>query len=718
MMFLNPWLLGGLAAIGAPIVIHLMMRRKVRRMRWAAMRFLQVVVQRNERRLRVEDRLLLLLRCLLLILLALALARPAFRSAGVAVSGGARTVVIALDNSYSMGLTDGGASRFENGKKAAEQIVNALPGGSSVAFLLFSDVARPVIVEPATDLNLVRRMIGQSALTDRGSNVHPALEEALDIVKRHASDRGGVYLITDGQAAGWKEMGAMRSEVFDAKASVGIIVPGPGDQPNLGISDLQLASAMAPVGTAARFTIEAANYGREAVHNVTVSLSMDGEPPGDQAVIESIPAGESRRVSLFGKARSAGYHGVTAELPPDHLAADDRRTIVVRAVEEVRVLLVAGDMGATPSEGDAFFLERALAPVGPADRDRYYIKTQTVRYTDLAGLKLADFDAVALADVPQLDKEGVTDLERFVREGGGLMIFPGAKTDPNFYNQTLGTMGMLPAAMEGRWQDETAKGKYRSLQKSGYTHPMVAIWQDPASGTLATARFYQGVRLVPLAPADKEAGEPVTVLNYADGGAAIVERTWGLGRVIEFSSTANTAWNDLPAHPAFVPLMQRALGRLVTRRDEGLNIPVGSAFTCPARPEWLYKEMTVTPPGGTAASAEKSNIGLIDGEPLLRYAGTDQAGVYDVSIASDPPAKLLFAAQANPEESKLDALPDEELKTLGTGTQVIHWTPDTNMQRALAWEGSGREFWTVLAALALMVACVESYLAGRFSAAK
>ena len=111
-----------------------------------------------------------------------------------------------------------------------------------------------------------------------------------------------------------------------------------------------------PVGSAARFSIEAANYGQDEAHNVTIGLSVDGEAPSDQAVISSIPAGESRG-SRFGKARTAGYHAITAQLPPDHLAADDRRTIVVRAVEEVRVLLVAGEIGATPSEGDAFFLE-------------------------------------------------------------------------------------------------------------------------------------------------------------------------------------------------------------------------------------------------------------------------------------------------------------------------------------------------------------------------
>jgi hypothetical protein len=732
MMFLNPWLLAGATAVAAPIIIHMLMRRQVKRIKWAAMRFLQVVVQRNERKLRVEDLLLLLLRCLLLLLLAIALARPAFRAAsGMAFGGGARTVVIALDNSYSMGLTDGGSSRFDNGKKAAEQIVDQLPLGSKVAFLLFSDVARPVIAEPATDLNLVRKMIGDSALTDRGSNVHPALRDALDILKRHATDHGQVFLITDGQATGWKEEAAMRREIAEAGAHVDVVLPGPGEQPNLGVSDLALGSAMVPAGGAARFSIQATNYGKDEAHNVTVGLSVDGEPPSDQAVIESIPPGESRRVSLFAKAKSGGYHAVTAQLPPDHLAADDRRTMVVRAVEEVRVLLVAGDLGATPREGDAFYLQHALAPVAEEDRDRYYIKTRIVSPAALATLKLADFDAILLVDVPRLEQapqSPVNELEKFVRDGGGLMIFPGEKTDTSFYNDAFGrNLGLLPATMGAPWGDAGGKGKFRLLQPSGYTHPMVSIWQDPASGTLTSTHFYKGLALTPLPPlptSNPEAGQPVTVLTYGDGSPAIVERTWGSGRVIEFSSTGDAAWNDMPAHPAFVPLIQRALGRLVTRRDEALNIPVGALFTYPAQPDWLYKEMTVVKPGAVSASpgappaGDKSKVGLIDGAPLLQYTDTDHAGTYDITIATQPPAKLAFATQADPEESKLDPLPDADLKSLGQGTRVIHWEPETDMRQALGWQGSGREFWTIFASLALAVACCETFLAGRFSASK
>ncbi len=80
MSFLNPIMLAGIAAVAVPIIIHLLNRRKFQKVIWAAMRFIQTSVEQNQRRLRLEDMILLALRCLLLALLALALARPAILS--------------------------------------------------------------------------------------------------------------------------------------------------------------------------------------------------------------------------------------------------------------------------------------------------------------------------------------------------------------------------------------------------------------------------------------------------------------------------------------------------------------------------------------------------------------------------------------------------------------------------------------------------------------
>src|SRR3989442_11076656 len=121
MSFLNPILLAGLVAVAIPILIHLLNRRRVQRVVWAAMRFVQASVEKTRKRSRLEDMILLTLRCLLLALLALALARPAILNNAAALLGQSKvTAVLILDHSRSMGMSDGTATRFDKARRVAE----------------------------------------------------------------------------------------------------------------------------------------------------------------------------------------------------------------------------------------------------------------------------------------------------------------------------------------------------------------------------------------------------------------------------------------------------------------------------------------------------------------------------------------------------------------------------------------------------------------------
>src|SRR5678815_2668680 len=78
--FLNPLLLWGLAAASLPIIIHLLNRRRFKRVRWAAMEYLLRAMEENRRRIQLEQLLLLLLRVAIVLLFVFLLARPLTQS--------------------------------------------------------------------------------------------------------------------------------------------------------------------------------------------------------------------------------------------------------------------------------------------------------------------------------------------------------------------------------------------------------------------------------------------------------------------------------------------------------------------------------------------------------------------------------------------------------------------------------------------------------------
>jgi hypothetical protein len=94
----NQLLLWGLLAVGVPILIHLLMRQRPQRRPWGAMRWLLAALRVAQRRYRLTNLLLLLLRCLIVVLLTLALARPSIKGLG----GGGRLVLV-VDTTASMG---------------------------------------------------------------------------------------------------------------------------------------------------------------------------------------------------------------------------------------------------------------------------------------------------------------------------------------------------------------------------------------------------------------------------------------------------------------------------------------------------------------------------------------------------------------------------------------------------------------------------------------
>src|SRR4029453_391379 len=102
---INPWLLvAGALAVFVPILIHLLNRRQLRVVDWAAMDFLFAADRKNRRRIRLEHLILLLLRCLAVFLIGLVLARPFLptsASAGFIDTARFERIVI-LDDSLSM----------------------------------------------------------------------------------------------------------------------------------------------------------------------------------------------------------------------------------------------------------------------------------------------------------------------------------------------------------------------------------------------------------------------------------------------------------------------------------------------------------------------------------------------------------------------------------------------------------------------------------------
>ncbi|MCF0060192.1 BatA domain-containing protein [Dyadobacter chenwenxiniae] len=76
MEFLNPYMLWGLLAVALPVIIHFWYQKKGKQIAWAASQWLIDKTALQHRGIRLDEIPLLLIRCLLVVLLAMLLSRP------------------------------------------------------------------------------------------------------------------------------------------------------------------------------------------------------------------------------------------------------------------------------------------------------------------------------------------------------------------------------------------------------------------------------------------------------------------------------------------------------------------------------------------------------------------------------------------------------------------------------------------------------------------
>ncbi len=729
MSFLNPLLLFGIAGISVPVIIHLLNRHKIQRVPWAAMRFLKVSIENNQRRLQMEDLILLLLRVLLIALIALALARPALNAAAGLFGQPASATLVLIDHSYSMSQTTGVASRFDVAKRAANQIIESLPSGSSVAVWMAADAAQPVIAEPSRDLALARKTVNELKPSDRATDLLPAIRQGIEMLNRTQSASRDLYIITDGQQSGFRQLAAIKQLLDSSKEQVRatIVMVDQPENANLAVSSLVQSSGVAAIDRPLRFSAVVTNYGDQPARDVRVSLRLassdatdratGNQSPVDDATIDVIDPGQSKAVSLFGRLKNDGYYAVTASITPDRVPADDARTIVVRGTKRVKVLLVDGDIGREARDAETFFLRAVFAASGTAGQPAL-IEAKASDAGSMASENLDDYDAIVLANVADMASTTVDSINTFVTKGGGLLIFPGDRMRRPFYNEEFGTRtGLLPATIGEPKGDEKAQSRLTTFSESQLDHPIATLWKDPASGRLGSISIYKYVPLTPITPTDKKQSAPKTVLKLLDGTAAIVEKTVGEGRVILFNTTADSAWSDLPAKPGvFVPMLYRSIGAIVEKRDESLNLTVGQKFIHRTAIEVLGKEAEITYLNEEGALADSRRVELVNGIATLTGDPTERAGAYHVRINDQPP--LLFAVQTDPSESNLDTISANEQDQLKASANLILCKIDTDLAANLKKERTGTELIFLLAVLLMCLAVTESGLAMWFSRSK
>ena len=187
------WMLLWAAAAGIPIAIHFLTRRRQRTVSWAAMNLLLEVVQREAKRLRLEQLIILALRVAILLTLAIALARPYLDQMSPGDNLPSRRPprlwVIGIDTSYSMGYRHGDESRFELAKRLARKAISSGQPGDAYSLLQLGDPCQAIIRRPTFDQTSALQELRRLPLLDTGCELTSCLNLLKDLGPSGTTER-------------------------------------------------------------------------------------------------------------------------------------------------------------------------------------------------------------------------------------------------------------------------------------------------------------------------------------------------------------------------------------------------------------------------------------------------------------------------------------------------------------------------------------------------
>ena len=632
MAFLAPLFLLGLGALAVPVIIHMIQRERKEVVEFPSLMFVRKIPFHSFRRQRIRHWLLLLLRCAALILLVAAFARPFIEApTAVAVTSGAREVVILLDRSYSMAYAD----RWELARAAAAETIDGL-GADDRATLILFDTGAQVGPRSMSDRAALQVLVDSAELGAGATRYGPALKLAEGIFEDSSLPRLEAVLISDFQQAGLDSASGIR---FPAGTVVTPIAVGDDERANVSVAGVlfqrEYFSGRERVAVAARVT----NRGEQPVAGLDVTLELDGREV--ETLVTDLPASGSSTVDYaavtLGDAPATG----TVRITGDALPTDDVFHFVITPGQVVRVLLVGHERA---DQEAGLYLLRAL---GIGSSPSFDVATTTIGSFGAADLN--GRQVVILNDTPPPAGAALTALQDFVEGGGGLLVASGERS------AWPADAGLLPGVL-GTPIDRSGRGG--AVGFVDYSHAVFELFGAPRSGDVTTARFF---RYRPIEPAT----EAQVLARYDDGNPALLQGRAGSGTVLLWASTLDSFWNDLALKPVYLPFVHRMVQYLA-----GYAPPVPWYYAGQVLDMAELPEVAAAIPAGTdlvAVAPSGRRVAIDEGE-RAGFLALGQQGLYEIHDATAAGDRLLtLAVNVDLAESDLTTVDPQELASAVTG---------------------------------------------------
>lgn len=581
--FANPALLAALAAVALPIVLHMARRTYAKAHAFPSIRFVRPVAIPMQRKRTPRDWLLLMLRCALLAVLAIAAASPLWTAPDAA----RQPAVVLVDTSASMAWG-------ERAESLPERIVNALEAEAA-------DIEQVRLVLFDRELRAESTVGVTAAEISEATEAHPPrpfafdARSALEAALRFFPESGGqLFVVSDFQASQWQP-----ANLDSLPSTVSFVSIPVGDfGPNLALASARLrldAQGKTLVTTLRNDSDQAVNASLQLWDDATLLTRVEPQlEPSSSRVIElDLPEGGSSigRLQLLGDAPD-GSEGLTWDntyhvwlAPPPALPVD---------------LWYAPE--ATPEkEREITYVARALQVPAQGDRPNFTLRpAQLAEPADILYLP---------GSLDTLPVDAYGELAKRLQAGATAVVTPGI--NPKRMLRLLRENQLLPADLRELPTRRVPGLDYLAPLPDG--SPLVNIFDEASQKSLILNTIDD------ILPVNAPEGSRIW-LETESGFPLLLEMPHGPGRLMLFLMHLDNEASTLPVSPAFLPIIRETFARGSASTNAITELSIGDAapVTLP-NAETVMREGGILQQGGRVWEVNLSRDELVaQAMPLAR----------------------------------------------------------------------------------------------------
>jgi hypothetical protein len=548
-----------------------------------------------KRRAKLENLLLLLLRCLAILGLAFIFSRPFLdtddKPSGASAAG--RNVIL-IDTSASMQRDNGNLF-----KEAIDTAIDALPDSPTASAAIFAfDATTQTLIDFDQWTALTpseRQSTAKSALKDLkpgwgktniGAAILRGIEAITDAEANAPSASGShrIVLVSDFQKSASLE--DLRSIDWPANISFDPIFLQPKSTDNASMQWIKAATGATP-------DIRVTNAPEST--NTRFQLAWIGTPEADKLTLD-IPAGESRVITL------PGYTGgeTAATLTGDITPFDNTLWFTPSTRRTLRIYY-SGDQNKASAQSPFYYISRAFP-----DTDNLH----TQFLTDSPG----GAEIIIIPEISTLKNAAE------IRDGAIAL----AVIDPETKSIPLTTP---PLATE-----PATPRDYSMLGKIDFDHPALSAFSDPKIRDFTKIRFWKTRELTDTLPAEAQ-----ILASYDNDAPAWIRIPIGSGSLILLTSGWTPADSQLARSSKFLPLLYSFFD-------------AGSLATGAAMPTFVGQQLPTeteapvpTEPGIKKAGDESFAVNIAPSESETETLPLDEFAAYGLPTTAS--AKIETAEQ-------------------------------------------------------------------------